>query len=192
MSEHIPVRHEKSHVKEHHKDTKEHLHKVEAGRAEKAGEHSDIEKRHETEHARHEVHEQAISGAEYEQPASEQVQHQPVYDKAAKEHSFNTTMHHVRQNLSKPEKQLSKFIHQPAVEKTSEVLGKTVARPSGIAGATIAAFIGLLSIYSVAKFAGFQLSGSEMPLLLIIGFVIGLFVEWAYKAMRSLVSSRIG
>lgn len=188
MSEHIPVRHEKNHSKEHTVDTKEHLKKVEASRAEKAGEHSASEKHHEADKARYEVQEQAISGAEYEQPTSEQPQHQPVYDKAAKEHSFNTTMHHVRRNLTKPERQLSKFIHQPVVEKTSEVLGKTVARPSGIMGATLAAFIGLLSVYSVAKFAGFQLSGSEMPLLLLLGFVLGLFLEWVYKSSKSIFS----
>lgn len=190
MSEHIPVRHEKSHSKEHHKDTKEHLKKVESGRAEKAGEHSHVEKHHETERARHEVHEQAISGAEYEQPTSEQPQDQPIYDKAAKEHSFNTTMHHVRMNLSKPETQFSKFIHKPAIEKTSEVIGKTVARPSGVAGAAIAGFLGLLSIYSIAKFAGFTLSGSEMPLLLLIGFAIGLFIEWIYKSTRSIFARK--
>lgn len=192
MSERIPVRHEETHSKERHVEAKEHLKKVEASRAEKAGEHSHSEKGNETEHARHEVHEQAISGAEYEQPSSEQPQQQPIYDKAAKEHSFNTTMHHVRRSLSKPERQLSKFIHQPAIEKTSEVLGKTVARPSGIMGATVAAFIGLLSIYSVAKFAGFQLSGSEMPFLLLGGFALGLFLEWIYKSTRSILGRRAG
>ena len=99
-------------------------------------------------------------------------------------------MHHARQNMSKPERTFSKLIHAPLVEKTSEALGKTVVRPSGIVGATIAAFLGLLSIYSIAKFAGFELSGSEMPLLLATGFIIGLFVEWAFKSARSILFSK--
>lgn len=137
---------------------------------------------------RAEVKEQAISGAEYHKPHSEQRQHTAPLTKKDKAHSFNSVMHHARQEMSRPERTFSKFIHQPGVEKASEVLGKTVARPSGIAGAAIASFIGLLSVYSVARFAGFQLSGSEMPLLLAIGFGAGLFIEWATKAARSIFS----
>ena len=96
-------------------------------------------------------------------------------------------MHHVRKDLKLHEKTLSKIIHQPSIEKASEFAGKTIARPSGIMGATIAAFIGLLFVYGVAKFAGFELSGSEMPLLLVIGFVLGLFIEWTYKSARSIL-----
>lgn len=170
---HIPVHEAKQHqerLKVHHEQA-----------TEKAGRQS-----HEKAQVRHEVHEQAISGSEYHKPQSEQRQPVVPHSKTDKLHSFNTTMHHVRSQMSKPERTFSKFIHAPAVEKTSEVLGKTVARPSGIAGATIAAFIGLLSVYSIAKFAGFQLSGSEMPLLLGIGFIIGLLSEWVFKSLRSI------
>lgn len=167
-------------IKEHHERAQKHHEKA----AEKAGR----EIHHEQAKARHEVREQAISGAEHHKPQSEKRQHRPVYTKRDKDHAFDTTMHHVQSNMSKPERTFSKLIHKSAVEKTSEVLGKTVARPSGIAGATIAAFIGLLSVYSIAKFAGFQLSGSEMPLLIVIGFVTGLFIEWAYKAARAVLA----
>jgi hypothetical protein len=138
--------------------------------------------------ARHEVKEQAISGAEYSKPQSETRQPLPIHTKKDKDHSFNTIMHHARSQMSKPEQTFSKIIHTPAIEKTSEVVGKTIARPSGIAGAAVAACVGLLSIYSIAKFAGFQLSGSEMPLLLASGFAIGLFSEWVIKSTRSLFS----
>ena len=145
---------------------------------------------HEKETIRHEVKEKAISGAEYRKPASEGKQQKAPVTKKDKEHVFDTVMHHVHQNMSKPEQVFSSFIHKPAVEKVSEVAGKTVARPSGIAGAAIAAFIGLLSVYSVAKFAGFELSGSEMPLLLLAGFLLGLIVEWVFKSLRVLFSPR--
>lgn len=141
---------------------------------------------HEQDTARHEVKEQAISGAEYSKPQSETRQPLPVHTKQDKEHSFNTIMHHARNQMTKPEQTFSKIIHTPIVEKTSEVVGKTIARPSGIVGAATAAAMGLLSIYSIAKFAGFQLSGSEMPLLLALGFATGLFCEWLFKSTRSL------
>ncbi len=171
---HIPV-HE---IKEHQERIKVHHENA----AEKAGKQN----QHEQLKVRHEVHEHAVPASEYSKPLSEKRQPLPAHTKADKEHGFNTIMHHARSQMSKPEQTFSKFIHTPAVEKTSEVLGKTVARPSGVAGAAIAACIGLLSVYSIAKFAGFQLSGSEMPLLLVVGFAAGLFIEWATKSVRAI------
>jgi len=142
--------------------------------------------------ARHEVYEKAISVAEYNSSSGEDVTvAEPVAKtKQGNKLSFNTTMHHARKNMKPVERSFSKVIHQPIVEKTSEVIGKTVARPSGLIGAGIASFIGLLFIFGIAKYAGFQLSGSEMPLLLLIGLVSGLLIEWTVKSIRSVISSR--
>lgn len=164
-------------TKQHHERLREHH--------EKAAEQAHRGK-HEAQTIRHEVQEKAISGSEYHRSQSEKRQPVTPRTKADKAQAFDAVMYHVHQSMSKPEQAFSSFIHRPVVEKTSEVLGKTVARPSGIAGATIAAFIGLLSIYSVARFAGFELSGSEMPLLLVGGFGVGILVEWAIKSVRAL------
>ena len=169
--------------KKHHERIKEQL--------ERSAENSPSRSHSETESIRHEVHEQAIAGAEMHKPASEARQHQPIgYTKKDKAHAFETTMHHARDKMNTSEKLLSKIIHQPAVEKISDIAGATVTRPSGIAGATIASFIGLASVYGIARFVGFSLSGSEMPLLLLVGFVMGLLCEWVYKSIRSLIASK--
>jgi hypothetical protein len=128
------------------------------------------------------------SHAERPAPHQEKDTFVPSRTKVDKENAFKAIMHHTRNGLKKPERTFSLIIHQPVVEKVSEVAGKTIARPSGIMGATVAAFIGLLSVYGIARFIGFPLSGSEMPLLLAIGFGVGLFLEWAVKATRSLFS----
>lgn len=170
-----------SEAREHHERlNKHHEHAAESHKSTK----------HEAEQAREQVEQHAISGAESHRPHSEQRQHHHVVNKEAKTLSFDTTMHHVRQSMSKPERVFSKLIHRPGVEKTSEVVGKTIARPSGIIGATIAAFVGILLLYGVAKFVGFELSGSEVPLLLLIGFALGLLGEWVFKAVRSIFFSK--
>ncbi len=189
MSEHYK-KHESTaehHVSNH--ELKEHQKRAEThhnAAAEKA--HSD---HHEKQRLLQEVEKLATSKEDHAQ-VQEKPRHQEdmIHTKADKAHAFNSVMHHTRQHMSKPERTFSKFIHKPAVEKTSEIVGKTIARPSGMVGASVGAFIGLLSIYSVAKFAGFALSGSEMPLLLAGGFAIGLFAEWAYKSIRILVSPK--
>ena len=58
--------------------------------------------------------------------------------------TFDRTLTSVRRQLSAPEKQLSKFIHKPVIEKTSDFVGKTIARPSGILLGGIFSFIGSL------------------------------------------------
>lgn len=191
MGEKIEVKVRQPSAAERAHTTAHHHERAEQNRREKAAEHGSARQRHETVVARQEVHQQAVSGPEYESAHLEQNDSAAnSYTHQDKIHSFNTTMHHVRQNLSKPERQFSKFIHQPLIEKTSEALGKTIARPSGILGASFAASVGLFLIYSVARSAGFQLSGSEMPILLLTGFIGGLFVEWSYKAVRSFIPNK--
>lgn len=185
MSEHAP-KHEVSHghesqshkIEKHHERLREH-HEKAAEAASKSTERELTEAR--------QVIQSETARVEAPPSRNEKTPFVPQHTKADKLHSFNATMHHVRSGLKAPERTLSKFIHQPTVEKVSEVAGKTVARPSGVMGATVAAFIGLLSIYGVAKYVGFALSGSEMPLLLIAGFAVGLFIEWAYKSVASIL-----
>jgi hypothetical protein len=139
-----------------------------------------------------EVHETAMPASEFVSNSGEEVAAaQPaVASKKEKQRSFDTTMHHARKNMRVLDRSFSRVIHQPVVERTSDALSKTVARPSGLLGAGIASFIGLMLIFGVAKFAGFQLSGSEMPLLLIVGLVSGLFIEWVLKSIRSILVTR--
>lgn len=156
---------------------------------EKSAHHAEAQKDSQ-ETLRSAVESQAISGAEYHTPQAEQRQHITPVTRADKERVFNTVMHQVQNDMSKSERKFSQFIHHPTVEKTSELVGKTVARPSGLIGATTAAAIGLLSVYGIAKFAGFGLSGSEVPLLLGAGFFAGLFIEWCWKSLRSIIGRR--
>lgn len=168
-------------AQKHHEKLKEQL----ESNAEKAHKSNEL-----LEDARREVHETAISGTELAPKHSEKKSQSTLAPKtrAEKNKSFNTTMHHVRKDLSTPERTLSKIIHQPTIERVSDIAGKTVARPSGIIGAGIATCIGLSLIFGIAKYAGFPLSGSEMPLLIVIGMAIGLFAEWVYKSIKSLIS----
>lgn len=188
MSERAPQSHESKNrlsskeSREHKERLKEHL----EGAAEKSAESSTAEQE-----ARHEVLETAPLAAELANTENEGApQQDPPTTREDKRRSFNTTMHHVRKDLPKTERTFSKVIHQPVIEKTSEFVGKTVARPSGVLGATIAGFIGLLLVFGVAKRVGFALSGSELPILLAAGLIIGLITEWFHKSIRSLLSSR--
>lgn len=189
MSEHTP-KHEASasientsrhEAQVHHERAEKHRENIARGAEKNTVSHEDIKKDIET---------HAVSGKEYPATQAEHRQQASPLTRLDKERGFETIMHQVHNNMSRSERTFSKFIHQPAIEKTSEIAGKTIARPSGIIGATIAAFVGLLSVYGIAKFAGFGLSGSEVPILLCAGFAAGLFIEWFVKSVRAIIGKK--
>lgn len=97
--------------------------------------------------------------------------------------TFDRTLTSVRRHLTTPEKQLSKFIHRPLVEKISDFGGKTIARPSGILLGGIFSFVGSLGVYLIARHLGGELRYSIFAATLIGGYLLGLIVEFFWWLM---------
>ncbi len=87
--------------------------------------------------------------------------------------SFNITMKGARAHMSSPSRVFSKVIHNKAVERISDAVGTSVARPNAILSGSAAAFILTLSVYLVARFYGYPLSGFETIGAFILGWVLG-------------------
>jgi hypothetical protein len=98
--------------------------------------------------------------------------------------SYAATMRTTQRHLSPARRSFSKLIHSPAVEKTSEALEKTVARPSVTLGATWTALIVGSVFYLTAYHYGYMLSGSELLFSFIVGALIGILIEGASRAIR--------
>lgn len=92
--------------------------------------------------------------------------------------SFKSQMKFVDTELKPAERVFSKFIHSKPVEKTSDALGATVARPNALLSGSIAAFIGVTILYFVAKYYGFQLSGFETIGTFVLGWIIGILYDY--------------
>lgn len=101
-------------------------------------------------------------------------------------HGYKETLRKVRKHLSTSEKTLSKVVHQPAVEKMSEIGAKTAFRPSGILVGAILSFSGSLAAYILTKRYGYNLPNSIFSVLFVGGFTIGICGELAYRFSRSL------
>ena len=97
--------------------------------------------------------------------------------KVLKDQALFRTLKNLRQHLSPPERGLSKIVHQPVVDAVSEVGGKTVARPSGILGGGICAFLGSLGYLYLAKHIGFHYNYLLFLLLFVGGFAVGIVLE---------------
>lgn len=102
----------------------------------------------------------------------------PAQRKAKAKASYKKTMKETQAQMKPAERSFSKVIHAPAVEKTSEVVGSTVARPNAILSGSAMAFVFTLVLYLVAKYYGYPLSGSETIAAFILGWVVGLLFDY--------------
>lgn len=107
--------------------------------------------------------------------------HRPI-NKSDKNKSYQSTLHHMQNHLSLGEKTFSKFIHNPAVEKPSELIGATIARPNAILAGSFTAFVSVTIIYVIARNMGYALSGFETIGAFLLGWSIGIIFEYARAA----------
>lgn len=103
----------------------------------------------------------------------------PFLDRAA---AYRDTMRSLQRKLKPASRQFSKVIHNPAVERTSEVLGASVARPSVTLGATTTAALVGGGMYWAARHYGFAVSGSELLFGMLLGGILGFLIELAVRA----------
>lgn len=142
------------------------------------------EPEHELEGARHEA-KAALKEKQDEQPARSEretgeVRKAPTRrDKNAK---FDAIMQDAQSQMSPTERAFSKVIHNPLVEKVSDVGAKTVARPNAILTGSMMAFALVLSVYLIARHYGYPLSGTETIVAFVFGWILGLMFDY-FKAM---------
>lgn len=98
--------------------------------------------------------------------------------KKEKDASFKKHMKQVQAEMSAPERVFSKVIHNKAIERTSEVVGATIARPNAILSGAVVAFILVLAVYLLAKNLGYTLSGFETIGAFIVGWALGVLYDY--------------
>jgi hypothetical protein len=153
---------------------------------------------HGTEHGRHhreieqlikKIEEEAapIDEVRLEQMERGRTEQHPQYNGShIKSHgNSRQTVKNMQQQLSKPERQFSKLIHNPAVETFSEAAGTTIARPSGLLTAGIFSLLASLGVLFVCRFYGYEYNYGIGLLFMGIGFFFGLLVEALLKLRPS-------
>lgn len=107
-----------------------------------------------------------------------------VITKKERKESYDATMREVRSQMSGSSRAFSNVIHNPVIEKASEVVGSTVARPNAILAGSMFAFLFTLAIYLVAHFNGYGLSGTETIASFALGWIVGLIVDYVRMLVR--------
>lgn len=105
-----------------------------------------------------------------------------VVSKKERDASYKQHMKQLQTELNPAQRTFSKVIHNPIVEKTSEVVGSTIARPNAILSGAMVAFFLVLGVYVVSKFYGYTLSGFESIGAFIVGWILGLLYDF-FKVM---------
>jgi hypothetical protein len=177
------------HHHEHAERNEQQAAELEAARREKleelrqSAEHEPQDAEHRAEAAREVIHahEPAPEPSDHHEAAPPEPQPKPFLDHRL---NYRQTLASLQRQLKPASRAFSKVIHTPAVEKTSEVLERTVARPSVTLGATWTALIVGGVFYFTARHFGYALSGSELLFSFIVGAVIGLIIEGLWRAAR--------
>lgn len=117
---------------------------------------------------------------------SEPVQHaeRKIDSTATRKKAYTAIMKQTQAEMSTPERAFSRVIHNPVIEKVSDIAGNTIARPDAILSGAVFAFILTLAIYILAKQSGYPLTGTETIAAFIIGWAIGNIYDFAKVMMR--------
>jgi hypothetical protein len=92
----------------------------------------------------------------------------------------------VGRELSAPERIFSKVIHNKTVETVSDTVGSTVARPNAILSGSVCAFLLVATVYILARYQGYGLSGFETIAAFILGWIIGIVIDF----LRIMISGK--
>jgi hypothetical protein len=135
--------------------------------------------------SRQEIEREAESYQEHpRETASEATVSSEPITNIDKEHAYRITLRRVQSRLSPAHRSFSRVIHTRPAEKASEVLEKTIARPSGVLGAALSATAFLAVMLFFARRNGFALSGSELPMALVLGWGLGVGFEFFTRWVR--------
>jgi hypothetical protein len=129
----------------------------------------------------------ALTSKEHRPKSTHDKSEKEPINRGIKKQTYRATMNRVEAKLPAYQRTFSRFINNSAVDKISNVTSKTIARPSAILGSGLTAFIGLVIVTYYSNKVGFQLSGSEFIVLVLVGWVAGLLFEGIYKGLKKLI-----
>lgn len=157
---------------------------------ERSREASDDKAKEREQSAREEIEKATAESKDKESSSKERAEKSPyerrIASKQERRQSFDKTMTAARVHMSPTSRAFSKFIHHPAVERTSEIVGSTIARPNAMASGAIFAFVFTLAIYLIANNYGYVLSGAET----IVAFIAGWITGQLYDFLRTMITGR--
>jgi len=128
---------------------------------------------------RHKIEHTAAKASEIKVDDSEQSEdkHPQYVNRGLKTEALHRTLNRTRKHLSKPQRALSRAVHQPTIDVISQVGAQTIARPTGLLTGSIIALAGSSYLLYSAKHYGYQYNYLAVVLLFVGGYLAGLVIE---------------
>lgn len=181
MSEKLSPRHESGESLDLNEQAKSNLERA-LSEAEKSPDTTDatIEK------LRQQVEHKAISGKELTPGENETTRQSHSFGahQELKTDAYKRGLRRIQSQLQGPEKQFSKVVHRPVIEKVSNIGAQTIARPSGILAGGLVALLGSSFLLYTARRYGFSYNFSLFILLFVAGYFAGLLIELLIRTLR--------
>lgn len=101
--------------------------------------------------------------------------------------AYNRTLAKIQLRLSKPSKSFSKVVHSPIIDNVSNITAQTVARPNGILGGSVMAFVGSCVLLYFSKHYGFRYNYLVAFGLFVVGYLLGSLIEiivWTFYSRK--------
>ncbi len=111
-------------------------------------------------------------------------QHPVLVNKQLKDMAYSRALTRTRKHLSIPSRLLSRVVHSKALDRPSETVGKTIARPSSMLGGAFFALVGTSALLWITKKYGYEYNYLAVIVLFGIGMLVGLAIESLYKLIR--------
>lgn len=103
--------------------------------------------------------------------------------KNLQDNSLKQVLARTRKRLPFDQKMLSKIVHKPFIDTVSEVSGKTVARPSGLAMGGAFSLVTSLFVLWASYFFGYEYNFLIGIMAFVGGFFAGLIIELFLKVL---------
>lgn len=97
---------------------------------------------------------------------------------------YKREIKNVQSQLPRGSRTFSKVVHNAAVERVSDAAGKTVFRPSALIGGAVTGLILGITVYLIARFYGYVMPSLLLVVLLLVGAILGVIVEFAVGLFR--------
>jgi len=108
----------------------------------------------------------------------ERAARRSTINKKQRNESYARTIKRVQTELPASSRLFSKIIHNRYVERISDIISSTIARPNAMLYGSIVAFVLTLFVYTTSKTIGYNLSGSETIVAFIVGWIIGIIFDY--------------
>jgi len=106
-----------------------------------------------------------------------------VIQKHYKKTAYKQTLKSIRRQLPNNDKMFSGIIHQPVIEKISDISSSTIARPWGLLGGGIIALIGNTALLYMSRHYGFKYNYLMFAIFFVGGYIAVSIIEIIFKTL---------